>query len=96
MAQIYQSVAITETSASSAPVFEKTFNVVDWQLDGSDYKISVPAFEHNLGINLIIQVEELNGSFYQEVTTSIDNSNGNITIKVGNTSRFTGRVLIKA
>lgn len=94
MADIYQPVRIVESSGGT-PIFESTFQVSDWQLSGSNYTITVSETVHKLGLNVIVQVEELIGSFYKEVVVDVENTNGNIKITIGSDSRFVGRILIK-
>lgn len=95
MAQTYKSVNLDAPSGGGSPIFESTFSGASWVLNVDQYEIEILETVHGLGTSVVVQVEELVGSFYQEVDVVIQNENGNIRIIVGDDSRFTGRILIK-
>lgn len=82
-------------SGGPASRYIKNFLVADWQINGPDYSISVPQSEHGLSNNPVVHIYETNGSDYELVQTSIlFNNSGDVTLKVNNTSRFNGLVII--
>jgi hypothetical protein len=99
MSNTYKSVNIENTTGGggggSTP-FEQTFIVSDWVLDSGYYEITILESTHNRGSNIVVQVQELVGSNYQVVDTATEiNGSGDLTITIGNDSRFNGRVLIQ-
>jgi hypothetical protein len=81
---------------SGSTPFEQTFVTSDWILNSGEYKITINESTHSRGSDIIVQVQELVGSFYQPVDTNYSiNATGDITIIIGNDSRFNGRVLIQ-
>lgn len=95
MANTYKSINLDAPAGGGSVIYEQTFTNVSWSLNVDQYEIDILAATHGLGNKLIVQVEELVGSYYQEVDVVVQNENGDIKIIVGNDSRFTGRVLIK-
>lgn len=95
MANTYKSINLDAPSGGGSAIYESTFTNVAWVLNVDQYEIEILAATHGLGSNLIVQVEELVGSFYQAVDVVVQNENGDIKIIVGDDSRFTGRILIK-
>lgn len=80
---------------SGTPSYTETFVIADWQLVSGSYQIVIPESSHEKGLNPIVQVFELNGSNYEQVDlfTRISAS-GNVTLVVGDDSRFNGIVII--
>ena len=82
-------------SGGGSAIFEKTFTPASFSLNAGNYELTINQVEHGFNPQFVVQVEELVGSYYQEVDVVLQNQNGNLTIIVGDDSRFTGRVLIK-
>ena len=80
---------------SGEPAYVQTFVVGDWGVSGPDYQITVPEATHEKGASPIVQVYELNGSNYEEVTVFVQvSAAGNVIIKVGDGSQFNGKIII--
>lgn len=99
MAKIYKQIKIVNVTEGSgggggAVVYEGTFDVVDWTFNVDQYEIQIAQSTHNLGPDVLIQVEELVLGNYVQTEVYTENNNGNIKITVGNDSRFQGRVLL--
>lgn len=99
MAQIYKPVKIVEIGVGGGgegtPAYERTFTLTDWSLNGSNFEYEILQSLHQRGTDVLVIVEELDGSAYRQVDIVVENTNGNIKLIVGNDSRFIGRVLIK-
>ena len=88
---------VSESIAAPAPQtkYVQTFIISDWTLNiDNDYEITIPEIQHNHGADIIVSVEEINGSFYEQVEVVLENSSGDIKVKINNDLRFDGRVLI--
>jgi len=88
---------VSESTAAPAPQtkYVQTFIITDWTLNiDNDYEITVPEIQHNHGADIIVSVEEINGSFYEQVEVVLENSSGDIKVKINNDLRFDGRILI--
>lgn len=88
---------------SSAPVvgpaerYAAPISIASWNLNGSEYELSITAGTHGKGINPSISVYEQVGLNFELVNVSITvDSLGNITLRVSATpdNRFDGAVLI--
>lgn len=98
MVDIYKPVKIIEIGVGGGggtPVFQDTFQILDWTLNGTQYEYTVLQSVHQLGSQVIVQVEELDGIIYREVEVTVENSSGDITLIIGDDLRFIGRVLLK-
>lgn len=79
---------------ASAP-YEQLFTVASWSLDAGDYILTIAEAIHSAGDKLLVQVEEDIGVAYQEVDVVIQvANNGDVTLRIGNDSRFDGRIII--
>jgi hypothetical protein len=84
------------TGGGGTSPFELTFQIIDWNLDSGQYKITINESTHTRGSDIIVDVQELVGSFYQPVDVSYTiNGSGDLILIIGNDSRFEGRVLIQ-
>ncbi len=75
----------------------QTFNATsDWSLASPYYVISISASTHGAGTDPIVTMFELVASSYEEV--DIDriqmDSSGNVQLRVTNTARFAGKLVI--
>lgn len=104
MASTYKSVPISQPAQDSSsggggdstPLYEQTFTTTDWNVSGSEFIITLLASNHGQGTEPMVQIDELDGSSYVSVDLYYQkNSSGDITIRVGNGSRFNGRILIR-
>ena len=81
---------------SSGTGYVKTFNIGNWIIDGSDYRILVNEAEHLQGTAPTVSVFELSGS-YISVHVSIEVTNaGEVIIRVPQVpdNRFSGKIII--
>lgn len=72
-------------------------NTTDWTLASPDYTLTVLAATHGKGINPSVQIFELVGLNYEQVSTNVTvNASGDVTLKVNEVpdNRFNGAILI--
>lgn len=70
-------------------------NTTDWTPNATNYEITYTAVAHGKGTNASIEVwEDVGGSYENVNVVIVRNASGDITIQVGNGSRFSGIVEI--
>jgi hypothetical protein len=82
----------------SSAGYVQSFIVGDWVPVAGNYRLQISSSTHNKGSAPIVQVFELVGGEYFEVTVSVDVSNtGTITLRVTQVPdlRFAGKCIIK-
>jgi hypothetical protein len=99
MSNTYKSVNIPGNlsgGGSGNPPYSLAFNDdSSWTLDGSDYRITVPSGVHQRGPNVIVKAYQSVGSDFEEVEVHVTKTSaGSVTIRVGLTSRFSGKLII--
>lgn len=89
--------AIDELAASSgASQYVLAFTTLDWNLNASNYELSVSEATHGGGQNPNVVVFEGTGP-YDEVTVNVNVDNtGNVTVKINQIpdARFAGKIVI--
>lgn len=99
MALTYQSVQLDAVGGSGNPPVSSSFDATtSWGIPASgEYTITVTETVHGLGANVQVQVFELVGTDYQEVSVDvIVTATGDVNIKVNEVPdlRFEGKVVI--